>query len=63
MSKAFAHDRKHTLGSDDATAVLSLELEKDRARRRGFDLARRLLGELERKLLQPQKQRTKRARK
>jgi hypothetical protein len=50
MSKALAGNRMVMLDADDAAAVLSLELEKDRARRRGSNLAKKLLSDLERKL-------------
>ena len=50
MSKALTGNRIVMLDADDAAAVLSLELEKDRARRRGSNLAKKLLSDLERKL-------------
>ena len=55
MSKGFADNRRTTQEADDATAVLSLELEKNRVRRRAVELAKRLLTDLDRKLNEPEK--------
>jgi len=48
MSRAFTQSKVPSLGPDTA-AVLSLESEQNRARRKGRDLAQRLLLDLQRK--------------